>query len=714
MTDAPSGFGVAGGPEDSPWSVANTDSPTGSHGRAETMDAQGSEIRGTQDRLVLDEPRMSYPTFTTVKDHGAKGDGTTDDATAINAALSACPAGFSVSLNPTSTGYAIGSTIVIPAGVRLTQANGGADSFGLIVKPGSNLDAMVADNGWYNNLTSAGSTYFSTVQGLTLNPHDTSRTSLTISALTTSTTAPQITAAAHGLSANQGICIRGVPGLNGGYTVATVVDANNITIAANYPQTYSGSGGTLCHGQGHGIVMSSFHTQILNNTINGVTDGDGVRVTLTTRNGSAISGSINEWRIVGNHIYMAGDATGNYSGGSGIATIGSNITDGFVRDNVVSGAAGAWAVTLNQGGGTQVTGNHIYHYQQSCMRVANIGNGSVQNNYLEGWLPTQVANMGEIDILLVTVNAPGAIITGNKIWVTGNGASGNTYYGIHVNSGTSVIRASAVVANNSCRNDCTTATGIAIYYDDSNVQGLDITTGENAVDLGPSAGGWATAYESSAVSTHSINKFVSPWQRDSGVVPSRVAGSGGLFTPLFTAIANGGAMPASPNSFTSYALAIPIDFPQVISVSGINFHLSNSGAQGASGNSFLSVATALDDGTGTSPASFKTVLQQTQNIDPTQATGEIAVAFSGAYKYQAKRYWLVLAFQLGAAGVAMTTMPSVNTYSMVNQIGVGTLATTTTSYAWLYTASATASLGQVNAGGGVRYAYCPALACKVT
>lgn len=58
MTDTPSSFGT-GGSEDNLWSVGGTDTPTGTHGRAETANEEGSAIRGTEDRVVTDEARLT-------------------------------------------------------------------------------------------------------------------------------------------------------------------------------------------------------------------------------------------------------------------------------------------------------------------------------------------------------------------------------------------------------------------------------------------------------------------------------------------------------------------------------------------------------------------------------------------------------------------------------------------------------------------------------
>ena len=82
--------------------------------------------------------------MTNVKDFGARGDGTTDDAKAINAAITATGHSGTVWF-PAGT-YRVGSPIRLSQGLRYTASN----DWGVTIEqaPGANLPAVVADAGY--------------------------------------------------------------------------------------------------------------------------------------------------------------------------------------------------------------------------------------------------------------------------------------------------------------------------------------------------------------------------------------------------------------------------------------------------------------------------------------------------------------------------------------------------------------------------------------
>jgi hypothetical protein len=92
-------------------------------------------------------PTYQSPIVTNVLDYGAIGDGSSDDAAAINAAIAATPYGGTVWF-PRGT-YNVGSTISLRQGVRCT----GSNDWGATIQQaaGANLHAVMADTGYLTN-----------------------------------------------------------------------------------------------------------------------------------------------------------------------------------------------------------------------------------------------------------------------------------------------------------------------------------------------------------------------------------------------------------------------------------------------------------------------------------------------------------------------------------------------------------------------------------
>jgi hypothetical protein len=98
-------------------------------------------------------------TVINVMDYGAKGDGSTDDASAINAAITACPSGGTVFFPvPTGGSYIVGATIVVSNFITLAGVHGVNNlvanaAVGCVIrqKNGANLDAVIGTTAWYNS-----------------------------------------------------------------------------------------------------------------------------------------------------------------------------------------------------------------------------------------------------------------------------------------------------------------------------------------------------------------------------------------------------------------------------------------------------------------------------------------------------------------------------------------------------------------------------------
>lgn len=105
-------------------------------------------------RLTTMEQGIQYASgvFRNVEAYGATGDGTTDDTTALQNALTACSAGDTLFI-PGGT-YKVTATLIIPGGISI-QGGGGLSGSTSIQAATGVTDAVMAAYAWYNNSTSA-------------------------------------------------------------------------------------------------------------------------------------------------------------------------------------------------------------------------------------------------------------------------------------------------------------------------------------------------------------------------------------------------------------------------------------------------------------------------------------------------------------------------------------------------------------------------------
>ena len=710
---------------------------------------------------------------------GLVWDGATDNHPALSTFLATLAPGSVARIEQpaSATGHLLTSqTVVPPEGVCVDMGMSSTDAYELRPVPGSNLDAVIASSEWWNNAPLT--TYGTAFRNMRVASYDSGRTTFTVtSASAVAAYAPgtaytagqfctysgQLYQAAQATTGNAptgaetsnadwtwlanatnaiAVVCSGAPA--GGWQVATgvcfpagmgnlngsniIVGVSGDTVVVNsyfgvLAPAYGGSGGTIGVGQGLGIATCSFHFELGRPNV-GKCDGHGILAGLFSRNapsgyaanGGNLAGSINEWRIGSPRIYMAGDATGQQYGGVGLFIPGGDITDGYCRDLICSGAGGAWAAYCGQGGDNECSGWNVYKYAYGGIAIRQASSVALERFYAEG-STGQSGTYGEIDEILVGVNGP-ACRTGDHTVVQSAVTQTGTYNGLHIVSEVGAVRASVVVGASSFpTNGGATAFGTAVNYDDSNEVGLKVVSdGKHAIDA-PTTGGWTNPILFGPAGNFSakIDGQQSPFARDTGVVACRPSsGAGTLMFPANSGIAAGAAMPASPVSHTSYALCIPVDLARATQLAGIDFYLGTAGVQGSGGNCSLAVGILADDGTGTAPAKYKACYQEVDGISPTQAAGLIANTFTNPAWYGPVRWWLALGFQLGSAGVAMTTMPAISLYTMPWSGQQTSLAPTGGSLCWLFPIPATGSMGQVNGGtgSGNPYAYCPALAAR--
>jgi hypothetical protein len=309
---------------------------------------------------------VSHPLSTNVLDYGAVGDGVTDDAAAIQAAITATPAGGTVFFPRTSAYYAIGSTLVIQSYISLRGMNGRTSAATITMIAGANLDACIASHAWYNNATTCDS-YISVVD-LTINANGSNQTAGLGHCVALTAWRSRVTNCSLSNGLGNGIYF-GTVTKSGTNTITNGIIESHFTENSITGNAMSGIGSN------GNSVTDSF---IIDNII----EGSSSAVGLYTGSG---------WFISGNHIYSCGN--GIVTGNTESCVIANNYLE---NTNAAASSGAVYQISLNPiGGGISIHDNHInmygttqtgntYYgihllYSSSCSSLTISGNALVGN-----------------------------------------------------------------------------------------------------------------------------------------------------------------------------------------------------------------------------------------------------------------------------------------------------------------------------------------------
>ena len=197
-----------------------------------------------------------------------------------------------------------------------------------------------------------------------------------------------------------------------------------LTSVSNAPRVegivINGNGANQASGTGVGVAFCSYRGEVLRCRIND-TRGDGIRITNMSANGSAVTGTCVECKIMDNTL--AGCGTGNLSSNrEGIALRDSGavvVTDFWIERNVVWEGALAethgMGIYCNSSSGGVVSENHLYGIGTHGIYMTGGNSTRITNNYIEYF--GQLASFGVCyGIYAVdSGSGPGMHISGNTI-----------------------------------------------------------------------------------------------------------------------------------------------------------------------------------------------------------------------------------------------------------------------------------------------------------
>ncbi len=252
--------------------------------------------------------RLDNQAVYNVKDYGATGDGVTDDTAAIEAAITAAPAG---------------TTVFFPAGVYLVSSpvrlRGGLSYLGEGIGTASGTVIRQATG--------------ANIQGAA------GRSGLLVS----DAFADDAEICSNPLLV-QGLCLDGNAAAN------PLSDAS-------------------------GIVLNAFWSRIEGNLIVNV-PGHGILLTDYTDDGTYVTNSCSENRVLGNRIDTCGGDGIRQECGKNDANL-----DGFCRDNLITGVD--TGINYDRGAGWVISRNHTYGCRQHGIRVLACFATVVSDNYVE-------------------------------------------------------------------------------------------------------------------------------------------------------------------------------------------------------------------------------------------------------------------------------------------------------------------------------------------
>jgi len=340
-----------------------------------------------------------------VKYYGATGDGTTDDTTAINAAIAAITSTYATLYFPSGT-YVVSSTLTLASSVRVV--GDGQASTTVYLKSSSNCDVfhVTASNVSFENLTIngnlAGNTgnlcgiiYTTTLSNLTLKA---------VTVLNCAATGVQMTSSSNVLV--DGCTMKGSGGQQFTYLFSVVVSSNVTLVNSIFNATASTSSVTVffesvaASGSVSNILIDNCIISFPQST---PAESDGIVLDSTSGDPSisdvimsnnvifspagARTGGANGIELSGvSGVVISGNTFYNQTTAIGTRTTGNNHT-AITGNTIVGGAASAdgdfAAIVFTSGIDLSITDNVIYNHMTG-ISVASVLQSRISNNIIYG------------------------------------------------------------------------------------------------------------------------------------------------------------------------------------------------------------------------------------------------------------------------------------------------------------------------------------------
>jgi hypothetical protein len=209
------------------------------------------------------------------------------------------------------------------------------------------------------------------------------------------------------------------------------------------------------------VVLRSWQT-VLEDVQISDSQRHGIRVTSVSQNGTGLSNTQVNGRIIGNQI--------NNSGGNGlfVEDPGNSVTDWQFKDNYVADTGGD-GVRMDNVAGWMITGNHIYGVRgDSALYAERMWGSSIGDNYIEGFQ--------KFGIWVAVQGDPAAsTISTNRIFDF-DGHSGNGGIFLHIEG--RYGRPNVAVTGNAIRG---IGQGIGLDYQKGNADTMEIVSNGNSV-----------------------------------------------------------------------------------------------------------------------------------------------------------------------------------------------------------------------------------------
>lgn len=222
-----------------------------------------------------------------------------------------------------------------------------------------------------------------------------------------------------------------------------------------------------------GIMIRSWQTVIEDVDITDM-DGDGIRITEVSANGTHLSNTLGNGVINNSFI--------EYSGGHGISVVDSEnaATDWMVTHNFIA-YSGVDAIHSDNVAGWQISDNHIYGVQQNAIYAHRMYNTTIANNSIDDIGETTTVGTW-YGIYGTVQGGKSSTVVGNRIFTDGINAS-STYrylalYKVNYGDGKASVTGNVIRGAN-------TSLETGLYYAKGGGTSLTVSsTGNNVADVG--------------------------------------------------------------------------------------------------------------------------------------------------------------------------------------------------------------------------------------